>query len=84
MERGAEKDVAGNWTILLARRAPTIKLWSLDARSEGQSGHPLVPEQFAHEWEGGEEATRAVEEPPARPPFEMLSALRRKRVGDGA
>ena len=25
-------------TILLARRAPTMKRWSLDARSEGQSG----------------------------------------------
>ena len=25
---------------LCARRAPTIKPWSLDARSEGQSGHP--------------------------------------------
>ena len=56
MERGAQKNVAGNWTILRARRAPTIKLWSLDARSEGQSSHPLVSEPFAHEWEGGEEA----------------------------
>ena len=55
MERGAQKNVAGNWTILRARRAPTIKLWSLDARSEGQSSHPLVSEPFAHEWEGGEE-----------------------------
>jgi len=52
MERGAQKNVAGDWTILRARRAPTIKLWSLDARSEGQSSHPLVSEPFAHEWEG--------------------------------
>ena len=28
-----------------------MKRWSLDARSEGQSIHPLVSEQFAHEWE---------------------------------
>jgi hypothetical protein len=28
--------------ILLARRAPTIKRWSLDARSEGQSGDSPV------------------------------------------
>ena len=53
MEGCAEKAVAGDWTILLARRAPTIKLWSLDARSEGQSSHPLVSGHFAHEREGG-------------------------------
>ena len=75
MERGAEEDVAGDWTIFLARRAPTIKLWSLDARSEGQSSHPLVPEQFAHEWEGGEEETRAVKELPPRPLARLLFAL---------
>ena len=61
MEGRAQKDVAGDWTILLARRAPTIKLWSLDARSEGQSGHPLVSEPFAHEWEGGESIKRFQE-----------------------
>jgi hypothetical protein len=55
VEGRAQKNVAGDWTILLARRAPTIKLWSLDARSEGQSSHPLVSEQFAYEWEEGEE-----------------------------
>jgi hypothetical protein len=32
-----------------------MKRWSLDARSEGQSSHPLVSEPFAHEWEEGEE-----------------------------
>jgi hypothetical protein len=55
VEGRAQKDVAGDWTILRARRAPTIKLWSLNARSEGQSSHPLGSEPFAHEWEGGEE-----------------------------
>jgi len=32
-----------------------MKRWSLDARSEGQSSHPLGSEQFAHEWEGDEQ-----------------------------
>ena len=32
----------GQATILLARRAPTIKRWSLDARSEGQFACPPV------------------------------------------
>jgi hypothetical protein len=27
-----------------------MRRWSLDARSEGQSSHPLVSEPFAHEW----------------------------------
>jgi hypothetical protein len=61
VERGAQKDVAGDWTILRARRALTIKLWSLDARSEGQSSHPLVSEPFAHEWERGESIKRFQE-----------------------
>jgi len=30
------KDARGQAPILLARRAPTIKRWSLDARSKGQ------------------------------------------------
>jgi hypothetical protein len=34
----SEGKKGGHRTILLARRAPTIKRWSLDARSEGQSG----------------------------------------------
>jgi hypothetical protein len=33
-----EKGRGSRQTILLARRAPTMKRWSLDARSEGQSG----------------------------------------------
>jgi hypothetical protein len=32
-----------------------MKRWSLNARSEGQSSHPLVSEPFAHEREGDEE-----------------------------
>ena len=31
----------GSQAILLARRAPTIKRWSLDARSKGQPGCPF-------------------------------------------
>ncbi len=31
----------GGWPALCARRAPTIRLWSLDARSEGRATHPL-------------------------------------------
>jgi hypothetical protein len=31
-------------TILLARRAPTMKQWSLDARSEGQFRPPFEGE----------------------------------------
>jgi len=31
-----------------------MKRWSLDARSEGQSSHPLVLEHFTHGWERGE------------------------------
>jgi hypothetical protein len=34
-----EKEGGSRQTILLARRAPTMKRWSLDARSEGQSGN---------------------------------------------
>jgi hypothetical protein len=41
VEGRAEEDVAGNWIILLARRTRTIKMCSFDARSEGQSSHPL-------------------------------------------
>ena len=52
MEGCAQKDVAGDWTILLASRTRTIGMCSFDARSEGQSSHPLVSEQVAHEWEG--------------------------------
>ncbi len=33
-----EKGRGSRQIILLARRAPTMKRWSLDARSEGQSG----------------------------------------------
>ena len=33
-----EREGSGQ-TVLCARRAPTIKPWSFDARSEGQSGH---------------------------------------------
>ena len=33
--------IGSHQTILLARRAPTVKQWSLDARSEGQSGDSL-------------------------------------------
>ncbi|MGH7486836.1 MAG: hypothetical protein ACREMY_14730, partial [bacterium] len=36
-----QKDARGQATILLARRAPTIKRWSLDARSEGRFAYPL-------------------------------------------
>src|SRR5881296_14419 len=34
-------------TVLLARRAPTMRRWSLDARSEGQPGYSLLGEQRA-------------------------------------
>src|SRR2546422_10030775 len=34
-------------TVLLARRAPTIRRWSLDARSEGQPGYSLLGKQRA-------------------------------------
>jgi hypothetical protein len=43
-----EKGRGSRQTILLARRAPTMKQWSLDARSEGQSGDSLVLEIEAH------------------------------------
>ena len=36
-----EKDEREQATILLVRRAPTIKQWSLDARSEGQFAYAL-------------------------------------------
>src|SRR5213593_2016919 len=32
-------------TVLLARRAPTMRRWSLDARSEGQPGYSLFGEE---------------------------------------
>jgi hypothetical protein len=35
-ERTASGEARKQATILLARRAPTIKRWSLDARSEGR------------------------------------------------
>jgi hypothetical protein len=57
VEGGAEEDdddVAGDWTILLARRTRTIRMCSFDARSEGQSSHPLVLEHFTHGLEKGE------------------------------
>ena len=38
---GVSDSKRGQATILLARRAPTIKRWSLDARSEGQFACPL-------------------------------------------
>src|SRR2546422_11443128 len=34
-------------TVLLARRAPTMRRWSLDARSEGQPGYSPLGEQRA-------------------------------------
>ena len=34
----------GGQAALCARRAPTMKRWSLDARSKGQSGHPYESE----------------------------------------
>ena len=36
-----QKDARGQATTLLARRAPTIQRWSLNARSEGWFAHPL-------------------------------------------
>jgi hypothetical protein len=39
--RGLRKMRGRRQTVLLARRAPTIKLWSLDARSEEQSTSSL-------------------------------------------
>jgi hypothetical protein len=39
---GPQKDEREQATILLARRAPTIKLWSLDARSEGRFACSLM------------------------------------------
>jgi hypothetical protein len=36
--RGLRREGGSRQTVLLARRAPTMKRWSLDARSEGQSG----------------------------------------------
>ena len=47
----------GSQTALRARRAPTMKQWSLDARSKGQSGHPCTTN------EDKEEATAAVGTP---------------------
>ncbi len=40
-KRALEVERRDSWYGLRARRAPTIKQWSLDARSEGQSGHSL-------------------------------------------
>jgi hypothetical protein len=37
-----QKNARGQATTLLARRAPTTKRWSLDARSEGWFAHPLL------------------------------------------
>jgi len=37
-----QKDEREQTTILLARRAPTIKRWSLDARSEGRFACSLI------------------------------------------
>ena len=34
-------------TLLLARRAPTMERWSLDARSEGGFAYPLLEEKKA-------------------------------------
>jgi hypothetical protein len=39
--RGLRKMRGSRQTVLLARRAPTIKRWSLDARSEEQSAYSL-------------------------------------------
>ncbi len=39
--RGRRRMRGSRQTVLLARRAPTIKRWSLDARSEEQSAHSL-------------------------------------------
>ncbi|NOT23321.1 MAG: hypothetical protein HOP22_11465 [Nitrospiraceae bacterium] len=36
-----QKDARGRATILLARRAPTMYRWSLDARSEERFACPL-------------------------------------------
>jgi len=37
------RTMRGSWqTVLLARRAPTIKQWSLDARSKEQSAYSLL------------------------------------------
>src|SRR5881296_1782166 len=49
-------------TVLLARRAPTMRRWSLDARSEGQPGYSLLGEQRAPIkpcWTGAVGPTRA-------------------------
>src|SRR5439155_2034377 len=49
-------------TVLLARRAPTMRRWSLDARSEGQPGCSLLGEQRAPIrpcWTGAVGPTRA-------------------------
>ena len=39
--RGLRRMRGSRQTVLLARRAPTIKRWSLDARSEEQSAYSL-------------------------------------------
>jgi len=39
--RGLRRIRGSRQTVLLARRAPTIKRWSLDARSEEQSAYSL-------------------------------------------
>ena len=50
-------------TVLLARRAPRINRWSLDARSEEQSAYPLGEVEES----GGPRWTRAVGDQPAPP-----------------
>ena len=45
-ERAASEG-GSSQAVLLARRAPTIRQWSLDARSEGQPGYSLLGKQGA-------------------------------------
>ena len=45
-----EKGRGSRQTIFLARRAPTMKRWSLDARSEGQAATPLVRQKDHGSW----------------------------------
>ncbi len=55
-ETQTHRGVRGQATILLARRAPTIKQWSLDARSEGPFARPLwgkLRNQTALAWANG-------------------------------
>ena len=59
-------------TVLLARRAPTIKQWSLDARSEEQSAYSFweIEESEGPRW------TRAVEDQSAPIPEERTCEYR--------